>query len=152
MNSFSEDFGVFFLVFFFGFISRTWIPVILFSRYLLAFFLEKKSPGILISGLYFQWHFFQGLEKIRTFFQCFYFQVFFLNLFFLGLSYIDSFHHKRTFFQELFCMKSYKNEDFSSRFFFSSDSFLQDFYSIDFFPWDFIGSPHTILGKKVPGI
>ena len=30
--------------------------------------------------------------------------------------------------------------------------FLQDFFSWDLISWDFIGSPHTILGKKVPGI
>ena len=30
--------------------------------------------------------------------------------------------------------------------------FLQDFFSWDIISWDFIGSPHTILGKKVPGI
>ena len=31
--------------------------------------LGKKVPGIKNTGLYVQWHFFQGLEKIRTFFQ-----------------------------------------------------------------------------------
>ena len=44
-------------------------------------YLGKKVPGIQNTGLYFQWHFFQGLEKIRTFSQ---------KLFFPGLSYIDS--------------------------------------------------------------
>ena len=47
-------------------------------------------PGIQNTGLHFQWHFFTGLEKIRTFFQSFYFQVFFQKLFFPGLSYNDS--------------------------------------------------------------
>ena len=30
--------------------------------------------------------------------------------------------------------------------------FLQDFFSWDLISWDFICSPHTILGKKAPGI
>ena len=30
--------------------------------------------------------------------------------------------------------------------------FLQDLNSRDLISWDFIGSPHIILGKKVPGI
>ena len=46
--------------------------------------LGKKVPEIQNTGLYFQWHFFQGLNKIRTFFQNFYFQVFFPETFFPG--------------------------------------------------------------------
>ena len=30
--------------------------------------------------------------------------------------------------------------------------FLQNFFSCDLISWDFIGSPHTLLGKNVPGI
>ena len=53
--------------------------------------LGKKFPGIQNTGLYFLWHFFQGLEKIRTFFPKFLFPGFFFEkLFFPGLSYIDS--------------------------------------------------------------
>ena len=59
--------------------------------------LEKKVPGIQNTGLYLRWHFFQGLDKIRTFFQSFYFQVFFQKLFIPGLSYIDSFSVKYSF-------------------------------------------------------
>jgi len=46
--------------------------------------LGKKVPGIQNTGLYFQWHFFQGLDKIQTFFQSFYFRVFFPETFFPG--------------------------------------------------------------------
>ena len=37
-------------------------------------------------------------------------------------------------------------------FFFLRIYFLQDYISFDLISWDFIGSPHTILGKKVLGI
>ena len=53
------------------------------------YYFWKKVPGIRNTGLYFQWHFFQGLEKIRTFFQNFYFQ----KLFFQGLSYMNTRKH-----------------------------------------------------------
>ena len=48
------------------------------------YYFRKKVPGIQNTGLYFQWHFFQGLDKIRTFFQSFYFQAFFPETFFPG--------------------------------------------------------------------
>ena len=46
--------------------------------------LGKKVPGIQNTGLYFQWHFFQGLDKIRTFFPKFLFPGFFPENFFPG--------------------------------------------------------------------
>ena len=55
------------------------------------YYFRKKVLGIQNTGLYFHWQFFQGLDKIRTFFQSFYFQLFFFQkLFFPGISYIDS--------------------------------------------------------------
>ena len=79
-------FEPFFLGFFFlGYIFfRTLFPVILFPKNLTGSphsNLGKKVPGIQNTGLYFQWHVFQGLEKIRTFSKI-YFQVFFQKLFF----------------------------------------------------------------------
>ena len=53
------------------------------------------------------------------------------------------------------CMIHNGKQFFFSRFFFSSNLFSLDlifFRSWDLISWDFIGSPHSILGKKVPGI
>ena len=71
--------GLFFLVSYF--LRLYWQP---------PDYFRKKVLGIQNTGLYFHWQFFQGLDKIRTFFQSFYFQLFFPETFFPGLSYIDS--------------------------------------------------------------
>ena len=44
--------------------------------------LGTKVPGIQNTGLYFQWHFIQGLDKIRAFFPKFLFPGFFSRNFF----------------------------------------------------------------------
>ena len=48
------------------------------------YYFRKKVSGIQNTGLYFQWHFFQELDKFLTFFQSFYFQFFFPETFFPG--------------------------------------------------------------------
>ena len=49
------------------------------------YYFRKKVSGIQNTGLYFQWHFFQELDKFLTFFQSFYFQFFFPETFFPGI-------------------------------------------------------------------
>ena len=85
----------FFHGFFFEYIFlKTFNPVILFPETLLAasyfsYFRKKNVPGILTSGLYFQWHFGQGLENwdfftnifISRFFPETFFPLSFLNRF-----------------------------------------------------------------------
>ena len=60
------------------FSSGLFFTEILFHETLLA---GKKVPGIQNTGFYFQWHFLQGLEKIRTFFQVFFPETFFPGTF-----------------------------------------------------------------------
>ena len=65
--------------FFFGFIFfRTFTPVIIFPEIFWQppYSFRKKSPRNLNSGLYFQWHFVLGLQKIGTFLPKFLFIVY----------------------------------------------------------------------------
>jgi len=96
LTSFSQDLSLFSWFFFLGYIFfRTLFTVILFFKTLIGSphtNLGKKVPGIQNTRLYFQWHVFQGLEKIRTFFQNL-FPGFFPRNFF-PLDYIDSYERE----------------------------------------------------------
>ena len=80
--------------------SKSWPHFSLGLKFLWSYFLRlywqppyyfrKKVPGILNSGLYFQWNFVIGLQKIGTFIPKFLFPVFSETFFPVKLSYINS--------------------------------------------------------------